>query len=319
MPEKHFFSEPFEMVRCDGKAMQPDTSEDQIDNKIDLSFLKHSEIVPYLIAGNLRPGSLNACVNASWIVQSAKPLFGERFDVTFQLIISVDVNFEKSKICVYSFQSDTTFKQVMLKRELDTFKPNKSRDPYLSIHKPKERLAGFRVTKKLTSNSLQTKKIISHVQEMLSGLQRKFYGEVAEKFEQDQEGIAIAGSLLSGSKHLWRSFVIMGFPLSMENNDNLRALLFGSDAILAGSGGEKQDSFLDNLQNIYSYFSVREELPPDANIIGDIETVVTKRVENLIAIIKAIIEGRQAVQDAEVFELFAPIILRLKLINSRTA
>ena len=80
---------------------------------------------------------------------------------------------------------------------------------------------------------------------------------------------------MNGSKLLWQAFVTAGLPLRIETNDILRSLLFGSNAILGGSDAGSQDSLLDDVQDLYAFFSGREEDPPPENIAQDIEALAT--------------------------------------------
>ena len=47
-----------------------------------------------------------------------------------------------------------------------------------------------------------------------------------------------------------------------EANEILHALIFGGDAILAGSDADRPNSLLDDVQDFYAFFSGRTEDPP---------------------------------------------------------
>jgi hypothetical protein len=75
--------------------------------------------------------------------------------------------------------------------------------------------------------------------------------------------------------------VTAGLPLSSEANETLRSLLFGADAILAGSDADGEDSLLDDVQDLYAFFSGRPEDPPPTNIAPQIATLAAGRVQRL--------------------------------------
>jgi hypothetical protein len=79
-----------------------------------------------MIASNLGLDRLDACVSARWTKQSVTPIFGERFRVVFQLIITIRIRYGGTTIFEHRFDSDKTFEKVLLRRELGTFNPNTS-------------------------------------------------------------------------------------------------------------------------------------------------------------------------------------------------
>ena len=122
--------------------------------------------------------------------------------------------------------------------------------------------------------------------------------------------------MLNGSKLLWQAFVTAGLPLRIEANEILRSLLFGSDAILGGSDADGEDSLLDDAQDLYAFFSGREEDPPSENIAGEIEALATGRASRLSALLAEIVADIEASGEPEPPELFAPTLLRLRLIGA---
>ena len=157
---------------------------------------------------------------------------------------------------------------------------------------------------------------VSAVEAALKLSQRTFYGQVAQKFDALGDRVGQAGARLTGSKLLWQSFIVMGLPLSVESNESLRSLLFGSEAIPAGSDAEGKNVAPDDLQDIYSIVASAEE-PPAVNIISEIEELVNRRVETLRATLIDIVEQIESSGEPEPPELFAPTLLRLSLIPAR--
>jgi hypothetical protein len=69
--------------------------------------------------------------------------------------------------------------------------------------------------------------------------------------------------------------------------------MYGSDAILAGSDADGQDSLLDDVQDLYAFFSGRAEDPPAGNIAVDIDPVATARADQLSALLAEISSERR--------------------------
>ena len=122
------------------------------------------------------------------------------------------------------------------------------------------------------------------------------------------------GQVLNGWKLVWQAFVTAGLPLRIEANEILRSLLFGSDAILGGSDADSADSLLDDVQDIYAFFSGREEPPPPANIATDIATLAQDRATELSALLEEIVKAIEETGEPEPPEVFAPTLLRLSLL-----
>src|SRR6185503_1529833 len=138
--------------------------------------------------------------------------------------------------------------------------------------------------------------------------QRAFYNEVADRLAQAGDSIGRLGQQLTGSKLLWQNLVLAGLPLSVQANEVLRSLLFGGNALLAGSDAEAENSLLDDLRDLYAFFGTRAEDPPPTNIAADLQTLALDRLNQL----KALVDGILAAGDPpEPPQVFAPTLLRL--------
>ena len=96
--------------------------------------------------------------------------------------------------------------------------------------------------------------------------------------------------MLNGWRAVWQAFVTAGLPLRSEANEILHALLFGGDAILAGSDAGRPNSLLDDVQDLYAFFSGRTEDPPATNIAGDITTLALDRPGRLSDLLDEIVK-----------------------------
>jgi hypothetical protein len=312
IPTTHSLDRSRELPRCDSRPFR--SGVDTLTT--DLSRFDHSELAPYMIASNMGLDKLDACVSASWTKQSVTPIFGERFRVVFQLIITIRIRFGGTTVFEHRFDSDKTFEKVLLRRELDTFNPNTFNEPHAPLPDMWNRLGNFPARHTLVNPALRAATIAT-VEAALKLSQRAFYAQVAQRLAQAGDSIQEAGERLNGSKLLWQSFVVMGLPLSVESNEFLRSLLFGSEGILAGTDAGSQDGLLDDIQDIYTLIGTREEAPPEANIIADIESLVNERVDTLLATLADIVENINTSGEPEPPDLFAPTLLRLSLIEFR--
>jgi hypothetical protein len=311
IPTSHFLDQSRELPRCDNQPFGGGVN----TLTTDLSRFDHSELAPYMIASNLGLARLDGCVAALWTIQSVTPIFGERFNVVFQLLIIIRIRYGGTTIFEHRLFSDNTFQRVLLRSELDTFDPT-SGNPEALLPDLWSRIGNFPAAHSLVNPELRTATIAA-VEAALKLSQRAFYAQVAQRLMQAGDRIQEAGERLTGSKLLWQSFMVMGLPLSVESNDFLRSLLFGSEGILAGTDAGSQDGLLDDIQDIYTFISTREEAPPEANIIADIEALLNERVETLLATLADIVENINTSGEPEPPELFAPTLLRLSLIESR--
>lgn len=87
--------------------------------------------------------------------------------------------------------------------------------------------------------------------------------------------------------------------MRIETNEILRSLLFGSGAVLSGSDEDSEDSLLDDVQDLYAFFSSRDEDPPPTNIAADIEALATGRLNRLSALMAEIVGDIQATGEPE--------------------
>jgi hypothetical protein len=145
-------------------------------------------------------------------------------------------------------------------------------------------------------------------------LQRAFYAQVSQRFVRAGDPIQRAGQVLTGSKLLWQAFVTAGLPLRVEANETLRSLLFGTDAILAGTDADRGDALLDDVQDLYAFFSGRPEDPPAENIAARIGSLAADRAGQLSALLEEIVKAIEESGEPEPPEVFAPTLLRLRLL-----
>jgi hypothetical protein len=320
-----------ELRRCDGRSFDASHDAvpvlDSIGSKFDYSVLR-----PYMIASNLSGSRiagvanglepLTACVQARWDVQDSSSAPGNKVRVTYRLAFTVNIKYGNAVVFTHSYRTQETLQLLAPKDKFEkgTFNPATApggKDPHTLLVGDKNlwfKLDSFQATHGLVNAPLRAA-TVALLQQKLIILQRAFYGEVARRFTRAGDPIQRAGQVLNGSKLLWQGFVTAGLPVRIETNEILRSLLFGSNAIPGGSDADGEDALLDDVQDLYAFFAGRAEDPPAANIAGDIEALVTSRVGRLSALLGEIVAAIESSGEPEPPEIFAPTLLRLRLIT----
>ena len=318
-----------ELRRCDGRAF--DVSHVAVPVPPSLSGFDYSALRPLMIASSLsgsRIGGvadglaeLTACVSARWDVQDVGTAPGPNVRVVYALRFSVNISYGGTLVFQHSYQPAETM-QVLAPRtkfENGTFDPAtdpRGEDPHKRLVGPQNlwaKLDTFPATHGVVNAPLVAA-TAALVEAKLVLLQRAFYSQVAGRFLRAGDPIQQTGQVLNGWKLVWQAFATAGLPLRIETNEILRALLFGSDAILGGSDADSADSLLDDVQDIYAFFSGREEPPPPANIATDIATLAQDRATELSALLEEIVKAIEETGEPEPPEVFAPTLLRLSLL-----
>jgi hypothetical protein len=173
-------------------------------------------------------------------------------------------------------------------------------------------MSSFRRSQRLVNPALRAA-TVSTVAAKLRLAQRAFYAGVAKRLEQSDDAIAKLGKRLTGSALLWRAMVVAGLPLSIQANEILRSLLFGSNAIFTGTDRDGDDNLLDDLRDVYALFAARKDDPPPANVTDEIHALALARLQRLNEIVSGILESGNPPQPPQVF---APTLLRLSLLTS---
>lgn len=327
LPTRHFFTSDawVELGRCGGGRFDDATS--KLPTNV-LSDLDQAALRPYLIADNLSrsilPGvagglsQLSACIAASWrLISFEEPGLGNLVRITYELSIHVNISYGTQLVYQYTANTPERFIATVPKDEFDTFDPvndPRGKNPYPLLVGDKRlwsKMSTFQRRQRIVDPALRTA-TVDAVAAKLRLAQRAFYIQVAEGLAQAGDAIGLLGQRLTGSKVLWQNLVLAGLPLSVQANEVLRSLLFGGNALLAGSDAEVEDSLLDDLRDLYAFFGTRAEDPPPANIAADLRTLALDRLNQL----KELVDGILAAGDPpEPPQVFAPTLLRLSLLT----
>ncbi len=327
-PTSHFFTSDawVELGPCEGGRFDPSTSKlpTAVLNDLDQAALK-----PYLIADNLSrsqlPGvasglsQLSACISASWRKISAEELgIGGLVRITSELTIAVSIRYGNEVVYRYSANTPEHFAAVVRKAEAGSFDPNKEprgRNPYPLLVGDKKlwsKMSTFQRRQSIVNPALRATTAAT-VGAKLRLAHRAFYTGVAERLAQAGDPIGVRGQRLTGSKVLWQNLIMSGLPMSTQANEVLRGLLFGGNALLAGSDSEGEDTLLDDLRDLYAFVSGRADEPPPVNIVGEIRALALDRLSRLSSLLDGILDSGDPPEPPQVF---APTLLRLGLLRS---
>jgi hypothetical protein len=323
-PASHFFTTSFgELRRCGGGSFDEDNR--TLSTSV-LGDLDRSQLHPYLIADNLSRSQLSgvsdglsqlsACVSATWRTISTEDTgLGGRLRIHYELTITVNIDYGDDT--VYRYRADTPERFITLvpKSEMDSFDPETDgKNPYpLLVSGPKlwSKLPSFPRSQGIVNPALRAATVAT-VEARLRRVQRAFYAGVASKLAQADDPIGELALRLTGSALLWRAMVLSGLPLSLQANEILRSLLFGGNAILAGTDRDAEDNLLDDLRDVYTLFATRDDEPPPQNVTGEVVELANSRIDRLSELLSGILESGNPPEPPQVF---SPTLLRLSLLT----
>jgi hypothetical protein len=172
-------------------------------------------------------------------------------------------------------------------------------------------------TSSLTGGAAFRTAMRQKVVERLRQEQRGFYGSLADRMEQAGDPLQLQSERLTGTKLLWESYVALGLPLSLEHDEELRALLYGDDAVLSGRDvlnerDAEVEPVMDDLVDVYRLFSMAAT-PPDHHILSDLDPAVRTRANRLKAILDATVDRQAAAGGPEASAWVDATRLRLRL------
>lgn len=292
-------SSQVEVLRCNGPSwydLNGDGSAE--DLYVNISRWNHDVLRPLVIADNLnlRQGTLEVCAKGNWVWWSAEPTgFQDFVDWTFRLKGTVYVRYRyhdgsqyRSEL-VYShaLSSGIQAKRLLRESEVPTFNPDTVLEADKAVQKNWNTLLGLTSSDSALAASFRTS-VRNEVITALQGQQRSFYTTLSNRMGQSGDALHSAAGKLTASKLLWDSYVALGLPLALEHDEELRMLLYGEDAVLAGRDLQPNDA-LDDLRDVYQLFGATL-VPPPTNILPEVDAAVTGRVSRLKEVVDAHID-----------------------------
>ncbi|WP_437957473.1 hypothetical protein WME76_40155 [Sorangium sp. So ce119] len=273
----------------------------------------YAPLAPLMIADNLGGLSdLRPCIHAKWAWETSTEVPWGRF-WTFRLDFAVRMTYGATAVHEIWFR--TNQRQTRLVRSFETsFDPDAVWPPESSMTDAAWNQRALS-TRRLLATSALLHEARAAVQGKLEDLQRQFYGQVATKLGQLGDPIQVAGSQLTGSKALWESYVTLGFPLSLEQNDALRSLLYGGESLLTGAGGDA--GAMNSVRDIYLAMSGSDDLPED-NLLPAVVSLSQERSDRLLTTLNDINAEIRAAGELEGSALVQGTLTRLYLLKAQT-
>ncbi len=297
---------------------------------IDLNpwLTQHAGIVPFALASSLSDthgqnppalGSISACVLPRWEFVNRQPIPGSsKHKQTHRLRASVNIYFTPAggaKAVILRHDARTDLVKVVL---VPNAEPDP--DPYLPAptsvfpaHAAEIFLPGHD-TIAFTPPAAQVDGIRTAIVNRYRGFQRRLYAKIAGDIGTTGTELAFAAEALNGAKKVWESFTVLGFPLSIEQNETLHGLLFGGDGMPAGKDDEP-DGLLNDARDIYAAFARPDSELPAGDLLWMIESLAHERAYQLRQTLDQILVILQQAGVHEGRELVGHTLLRLQLLG----
>ncbi|MCP3139097.1 hypothetical protein [Pyxidicoccus xibeiensis] len=298
-PTRNYLKTTPVVLRCSGGSW-PDTS---LDLTLNLARWNHDVLRPLVIADNLdlKEALLETCAKGNWVPWSAEPTgFGGLIEYTYRLRATVYVRYrhvpvstvETQQVYAHTFTSSTLIKKrVMRESEAGSFDPDTYFEADKSIQQNWGALTSVPGTTFVMADAFRAL-VRNDVAAALRTHQKDFYASIASRLVKAGDPLHVASEKLTGTRLLWDAYVALALPLSLENDEELRALLYGEDSVLMGRDTDGEDDQVDDLRDLYGLFGIMVT-PPAANILPDVDAVVVDRVNRLRDVVHAILD-RQA-------------------------
>jgi hypothetical protein len=270
-----------------------------------------------MIGYNLGAGVGDACIAGNWSLFSAEPTgLGGLWRFTYRLDVQVRVFYSGTHVFTHTFQ--TARQSIHLHRPDVPFNPNATWPPGQAVYEewPGLRSLPAYVTQVAPASFLD--QVRAGVIAKLQLRQRNFYSQVAQRCRQAGTPISAAVRVLSGSKTLWESYVVLGLPTALEQSDYLRSLLYGSGAVFTGSDIGDDDGLLNDVEDIYAYTSGQETLPAQ-NVMAGLDPLQAERAQNLRDEIARILGALQTANERDGETLVRSTLTRLSVVPQAPA
>lgn len=306
-PSEHWLAPPSQhaLRRCTGNEYRPGL----IELPLDMRRWPHDELKALMLAHNLGLGTLSACVYGDWDIKSYNITELGTFYV-WTLYAEVQVRYNGTAVYAHKFRS-TVERSKLVRPYESNFNPATYWDTYGLVADNWGVMVSADSIRRFTGATVLTQ-VRPQVASALTGLQKSFYQEIASRLTQAGDPVGAAAHNLSGSKLLWESYVAMGLPLSLTNDEALRALLYGQDKVMTGVDLQGENTLPDDVQDVYTLFG-GAAAPPARNIMTDLDASVRARSLRLKTTAGTILARLQSTGDSEADSWVDTTLLRLRV------
>ncbi len=286
---------------------------------VDLNRFNHDVLKPMALASSMvQHGKMSGCITPSWQFVSRANIPGSTTKHTeiWRLMASVNIHYEP-----FGGTKFTAFRHINRTNFLKTITViNAEPDPDMYLGSPVAPLAAHigeifapgNDNPVLVATPAQLEAPRTAVGQRFDIIERDLYHEIADKLGTPGSDLGKAALGLDGAKGIWNAFVLFGFPLSVEQNDTLHALVLGGDGIL---GGSDDDGLLNDVRTIYGAFARSDSQLPEHDLLQVVFQLAGERADTLKTTLSQVIAKLIAGNTREGHELVSHTLLRLQLLD----
>jgi hypothetical protein len=262
----------------------------------------------YVLAEYMKRGALKACLSAAWVDTKADPFpcnpkLGCKFVSKFQFTLEVKFVEGASEILL----ERRVFKYENFEAtngSAESHKISRWNDPVVRAKFATQSISEL-TAEEAAQRATLLNKVSNDLQEQLRLLQLELYVKL---FNELQSGSLRPVALeLSGAKALLDSFITLGLPSAVANDDLLRALMFGSQR--AADDGVVTDIYAVAISNTTTITTA--QLFTDTR--AALNLLAVQRTNALDGLLKQYLDAIGANTHAETFDLIADARLELRL------
>lgn len=229
-----------------------------------------------MLGDNLGAGFDSACVAGNWVRINGEPTgFGGWWRFTYRLLVTVRISYSGTAVLEHTFFSSKERSELARETAPPTNPPSET-----AVGEVWPGLRGFPASVSATSTPEFMASVKAGVSAQLAARQREFYERVAQQCRLAGSPIANATRVLSGSRKLWESYVTLGLPTALEQDDVLRTLLFGSRSVFAGTDLGDDDGLLNDVEDVYAFTAGQPTLPSQ-NVMLGLDALQAERANTL--------------------------------------
>ncbi|RKH62758.1 hypothetical protein D7V93_09645 [Corallococcus llansteffanensis] len=318
-----------EVVRCEGDGKWPDGDGDNAPDQIGLALTvwRYDALRALLIADNLdlEGAQLDVCATTRWQLHSSQPTgLGTYYELKYWLRPTVYVRYRywdaatsavKSEfVFAHSFSPTTELVDIVRQDRIPTYNPNATVSPDKALVQNWGAISALPSSNASLLSTTLRDLVRPKVAARLVREQQDFYASIALRVKQPGDALNGYAQRLTGTQLLWKAYVTLGLPLSVEHDDGLRALLYGDDAVMSGWDVDDEDTVDDDLSDLYALFAVTLS-PPAENLIIKLDTEVKGRAQRLRALVDAIYDNQASSGGSEASAWTESTLLHLRLSN----
>jgi hypothetical protein len=306
VPSQSFLSKTWDLPWCNGGP---------IGTVFTLPFgFRHADYPSYaaaMLGYNLGAGAPSACIDGNWALWSSEPTgLGGTWRFTYRLNVIVRASYNGTRVFAHTFQ--TTRERTNTRNPNSPFNPNTTWPPAPEVEQEWNGIRSKPAFVSQTASAAFMEEIRTGVNAQMAVRQRDFYTRVAQGCRQAGTAISSTVRVLSGSRTLWESYVALGLPTALEQNDYLRSLLYGGSAVFMGTDLGDDDGLVNDVEDVYIFTATQETLPAQ-NVMVGLQALQAERTNNLRDEIGRVLQAMEEADVQEGEDLVRSTLMRLSI------